>query len=286
MYGETRSRHRTRRTVRDYAYAGYPAHYDAFNPLAAPGDTVLLFLTGPRVFHNTPLTFPLDSVQTLIADAVTGDTVSIGWMLPPFADTLIVNDTLFAMRPQPGDSIALQGRVRLYAGGQDSLVVSGNLTLYSDSLVFPILSDSITIDTLGFSDASDPLGDFVTGGGAWGFGADRGELARDFSTTNRDDVGLGQAVARRVPSGRDTGHNRPTVRAWERDGDRYARSVPATGGRLNGRDGVLSTVHEPRRPSPKSAVRESDNHVLLAGVSESQRFGGRRYVAAGGSRGA
>jgi len=260
-------------TVRDYAYYGYEASYDAFNPLPAPGDTVSVSLAGPRVLQG-PLYFPLDSIQTRLVDAVAGDTLSQGLLTAFSGDTVFVNDTLFVIRPQPGDSLVFQGQVRIYAGGQDSLVVSGLMTIFSDSLVFPVLSDSITIDTLGFADALTAPGDLVASAG--GLGARGGDVAASLPTAGRDDLRLDQALAGGMAGRRDSRHDRPAVRAAQRWGG-YAGGVPATRGRFDGGDGVLSTVHESRRATPGAQVQPEYDYVLLARVPESVGFGRGGY---------
>jgi len=219
-------RHSIRRVVRDYAYYGYPPHYDAMNPLAAPGDTVDVFLTGPRVITGAA-TFPLDSVLTLLADTTTGDTLSTGALYPPFTDTTFVTDTFFVIRPQPGDSLLFQGQVRLFAGGMDSLIVSGVMTVFSDSLVFPQLLDSVVIDTIGLAHAFDASGPahafgFNEGGnrGRSGrYGLDRGPMGHRATGTGHlslgFDVGLGGGMA----NGWDTRHDQRSLASrheWDR----------------------------------------------------------------------
>lgn len=145
-------RHRMRQTVRDYAYYGYPAHYDDFNPLASPGDTVPVYVTIPKASDSSAY-YPTDSTLVwLIAHpgnvGPSPDTLAQAW----------VNDSaqsvnLGVIRPLPGDSVIFQGCYHWYhtvnaaVTAHPQVECSGFLTMFSDSLFFPPISP-VTIDTL------------------------------------------------------------------------------------------------------------------------------------------
>lgn len=285
---DTVQRHRSRITVRDYAYYGYPSHYDTSNPLAAPGDTILIYLSGPRVIQG-PAYFPLDSAVTWVADAMTGDTLSQGVYIPLGGDTILVMDTLFAIRPQPGDSLIAEGNVRLYAGGLDSLIAPDSITIYSDSLVFPVLTDSVVIDTLGMAHAFDAPGPALAFGFSEGWNRGRsgryslslGRVGPSASGAGDLSVGLDMGMAGGMANRRDTRHDQRGVASSEL-GNGYALRVAARGGRVVNDSGVRPNVSQRGATSPGDVFGYAGDSNGRIGVSADNAGRGDRHDWAGG----
>ncbi len=309
------------RTVRDYAYYGYPARYDTGNPLPAPGDTVRVYLTGPRVI-KTPATFRLDSARTWLSNGQTGAILSQDLYRPPAGrDTVLVRDTLYVLRPQPGESLAVRGNVRLYAGTRDSLVSTAGFILYSDSLVFPPLADSVIIDTIGMAHAGASA--LVTG-----VPFDRRALygVPSFTWTGSRVVSFYRNLTARSPVrppcpwvgaspggfaqgdcdvpesptgsrvydagfdvdmvGAIAGVWHPGHACWQVDSPqpriRYVMGSQATSGTIACIHWMLPAVHATGWRTPQPALQSAGYHVARAGVSRNSRRVGNRHPPSGG----